>query len=107
MKHVTYANVAATLALVFSMSSGALAAKHYLITSTSQIKPTVLRSLRGQEGPRGLAGLQGPPGPQGLPGLAGGEADLSKLCSAIQIAPIQLSEGTLKRALEEIGRDGC
>jgi hypothetical protein len=38
----TYANVAATLALVFSMSGGALAASHYLITSKKQIAPKVL-----------------------------------------------------------------
>ncbi len=44
-RHLTYANVAATLALVFSMSAGALAASHYLITSTSQIKPNVRRAL--------------------------------------------------------------
>jgi hypothetical protein len=43
---MTYANVAATLALVFSMGAGAVAASHYVITSTSQIKPSVQRSLR-------------------------------------------------------------
>ena len=37
---LTYANVAATLALVFSMTGGALAAKHYLINSTRQINPS-------------------------------------------------------------------
>src|SRR5438876_8031642 len=43
---LTYANVAATLALVFSMTGGALAAKHYLINSTSQINPKVLKKLK-------------------------------------------------------------
>ena len=33
-KHLSYANVAATLALILVMSGGALAASHYLITST-------------------------------------------------------------------------
>jgi hypothetical protein len=33
-KRLTYANVAMTLALVFAMTGGAYAAKHYLITST-------------------------------------------------------------------------
>ena len=42
---ITYANVAATLALVFAMSGGALAAKHYLVTKTNQISPTVLKSF--------------------------------------------------------------
>ncbi|HEX4466685.1 MAG TPA: hypothetical protein VH025_05820, partial [Solirubrobacteraceae bacterium] len=38
--------MAATLALVFSMSGGALAAKHYLVSSTKQISPNALESLR-------------------------------------------------------------
>lgn len=45
-RHLSYANVVATVALVFAMSGGALAAAHYLITSTSQIKPSVLRTLK-------------------------------------------------------------
>jgi hypothetical protein len=44
-RHLTYANVTATLALVFAMSGGALAAKHYLISSTNQIDPKVLKSF--------------------------------------------------------------
>jgi hypothetical protein len=44
-RHITYANVTATLALVFAMSGGALAAKHYLVTKTNQISPKVLQSL--------------------------------------------------------------
>jgi hypothetical protein len=44
-RHVTYANVTATLALVFAMSGGALAAKHYLVNSTKQISPKVLGAL--------------------------------------------------------------
>jgi hypothetical protein len=69
-RRLSYANVAATLALVFSMSGGALAAKHYLINSTTQINPKVLRTLKGNNGPRGLLG---PPGPQGPPGVQGGQ----------------------------------
>jgi hypothetical protein len=45
-KHLSYANVVATLALFFAISGGALAAKHYLLNSVSQISPRVLRSLR-------------------------------------------------------------
>jgi hypothetical protein len=66
--HITYANVAATLALVFSMSGGALAARHYLLNSASQINPKLLRSLRGSTGP---SGATGPAGAQGTPGAAG------------------------------------
>jgi hypothetical protein len=73
----SYANVAATLALVLSMSGGALAAKHYLITSTRQIKPSVLKRLKGnngpvgREGPQGREGASGKEGPQGKEGLQG------------------------------------
>ncbi len=44
-RHLSYANVTATLALVFAMSGGALAAKHYLLNSTGQVNPRVLHSL--------------------------------------------------------------
>lgn len=64
-RHATYANLAMTLALVFAMSGGAYAAKHYLITSTKQISPKVLSALKGKAGPAG------PAGPAGAPGLAG------------------------------------
>jgi hypothetical protein len=71
--------VAATLALLFSMSGGALAAQHYLISSTSQINPKVLAKLKGntgRTGAPGAPGIEGPPGkegPQGKEGSAGGE----------------------------------
>lgn len=74
---LTYANVAATLALVFSMTGSAIAAHHYLITSTKQISPKVIKSLKGKTGPqgpkgepgaKGEAGAKGERGPQGEPG---------------------------------------
>lgn len=68
---LTYANVVATLALVFAMSGGALAASKFIITSTKQIKPSVLASLKGKAGPAGAAGAQGPAGPQGPAGKDG------------------------------------
>ena len=71
---LTYANVTATLALVFAMSGGAIAAKHYLLSSTSQIKPSVLKKLRGATGVAGTPGAPGGPGregPQGKQGEAG------------------------------------
>jgi hypothetical protein len=67
-RHVSYANVAATLALVFAMSGGALAARHYLVNSTKQISPKVLKKLKGRAGPQGATGPQGKEGPQGGPG---------------------------------------
>lgn len=73
-RHLSYANVVATMALVFAMSGGALAAKHYLIDSTRQIKPSVLKALQGRTGktgPQGLTGATGATGAQGLQGKEG------------------------------------
>jgi hypothetical protein len=70
-KRLTYSNVAVTLALVFAMSGGAYAAGKYLITSTKQIKPSVLKQLRGNTGPAGKEGLVGKEGPAGKEGLKG------------------------------------
>jgi hypothetical protein len=68
---MSYANVAATLALFFAMSGGALAAKHYLINSTKQINPKVLKALRGNRGAAGPAGAKGASGPGGATGAKG------------------------------------
>jgi len=70
-RHVSYANVVATLALVFAMSGGALAAKHYLVSSTKQISPKVLKKLKGKTGKTGNTGKTGATGPAGLQGAAG------------------------------------
>jgi hypothetical protein len=59
---LSYANIVSTLALVLALGGGsAYAAKHYLITSTKQIKPSVLKSLRGH-GTTGKVGATGPGG---------------------------------------------
>jgi hypothetical protein len=74
---MTYANAVMTLALVFAMTGGAYAAKRYLITSTKQISPKVLKQLQGiagpagPQGPQGPAGANGKDGAQGLPGEKG------------------------------------
>ena len=68
---LTYANAAMTLALVFAMSGGAYAASKYVITSTKQIKPSVLSALKGKSGPAGPAGPTGAAGPAGGAGPQG------------------------------------
>ncbi len=70
-KRFTYANVAMTLALVFAMSGGAYAASKYVISSTKQISPKVLKTLQGKTGASGQAGPAGPGGPAGPVGPTG------------------------------------
>ncbi len=94
---MTYANVVATLALVFAMGGSAVAASHYLITSKKQISPKALKEIaaagkpgapgapgaagasgtngeKGGQGPEGKQGPEGPPGPEGPKGVTGGPA---------------------------------
>ncbi len=73
--HLSPATVIAGLALVFAMTGGAYAAKKYLITSTKQISPKVLKSLTGKAGATGPAGAAGAAGPQGPAGAAGAKGD--------------------------------
>ena len=81
-RHLSYANVVATMALVFAMGGTAVAAKHYLISSTSQISPQVLKALEvkiasrvkpGSAGAEGAPGKEGPAGKEGKEGAAGKE----------------------------------
>jgi len=85
-RRLTYANVLATLALVFTLSGVAFAAqdqgaraartghsarKHsYVLGSIGQIKPAMLKRLEapGGPGPEGATGETGATGPQGQPG---------------------------------------
>jgi hypothetical protein len=85
-RRLSYTNVVVTLAFVFAMSGGAYAAGKFVITSTKQIKPSVLKQLQGKpgtpgpagaagaggaQGPAGPGGAQGPAGPQGAKGDSG------------------------------------
>jgi hypothetical protein len=91
-RRFSYANVAATLALVMSMTGGALAANHYLISSTKQIKPSVLKKLKGasgKAGPAGATGPSGPAGPTGPAGATGGPGPQGVAGSAVAFAHIE------------------
>ena len=60
------ATAIALLALFVALGGSAFAATHYLITSTHQIKPSVLSQLRGNRGPRGFGGANGRNGANGV-----------------------------------------
>jgi Collagen triple helix repeat (20 copies) len=78
---LSYANIMATLALLLVMSGGAYAAKRYVITSTKQISPKVIKQLEGKAGQNGAAGATGAAGtagasgPQGPVGAAGEDGE--------------------------------
>jgi Collagen triple helix repeat (20 copies) len=87
-RYLSYPYVTATLALFFAMSGGALAARHYLISSTGQISPKVLNSLKGKTGPHGPAGARGATGnegPRGKDGATGKEGPQGKEGSPAQV----------------------
>src|SRR4029077_10019490 len=79
----SYARVLAALAVILAVGGGtALAASivhqpktkpkhHYVITSTSQIKPSVLSQLHGARGTNGAAGATGATGATGGTGATG------------------------------------
>lgn len=69
--HLTPSAVIASFALVFAMTGGAYAASKYVITSTKQISPKVLKSLTGKAGANGANGAAGPAGATGLAGATG------------------------------------
>lgn len=82
---ISPATAVLAIALAVSMSGAtAFAASRYLITSTHQIRPSVLAALRGRTGRRGPAGVkgatgatgaQGPKGDQGAKGDQGPKGD--------------------------------
>ena len=68
------ASIIALLARFVALGGTAYATKHYLITSTKQIKPSVLKKLKGKAGKSGTNGTNGTNGKNGTnrsPGAAG------------------------------------
>lgn len=102
-KRLTFANVAMALALVFAMAGGAYAAKKgWIITSTKQIKPSVIAALKGKAGPAGPQGLAGPQGPAGAAGKEGpaGKGETGpegKAGESVTIATVPTKETTCKQ----------
>ena len=59
------AMIVACLALFTASTGTSIAARHYLITSTKQIKPSVIKKLHGAKGAKGAAGVAGAAGAAG------------------------------------------
>lgn len=77
LRRLSPATVIAVVALVFALGGTALASG-YIITNVKQIKPSVLKRLRGNRGmrgPRGLPGAQGVKGDTGSSGPQGTKGD--------------------------------
>ena len=101
-RRFSYSNVVATLALVIAVGGGtAWAAKHvhYKISSASQIKPSVLKKLRGAsgtdgtDGSNGAQGVPGATGATGAAGAAGAVAGLSATFTGSATIPIAGNTG--------------
>jgi hypothetical protein len=92
----------AAVALFFAMGGTAIAAHHYLITSTKQIKPSVLKALKGNVGPAGPAGLPGVAGKEGLPGKEGKEGKEGKQGppGPTELSRLAFFEGPSEKAFE-------
>jgi Collagen triple helix repeat (20 copies) len=70
---ITPSMVVAIAALVAALGGSAIAASHYLITSTSQIKPSVRAKLHGAKGAQGPTGAKGDTGTAGSAGAKGAD----------------------------------
>jgi hypothetical protein len=65
--------MAIAIVALLAVTSGAFAAQKYVITSTKQIKPSVVQSLKGKQGVPGTSGATGDIGPQGSRGPTGSQ----------------------------------
>jgi hypothetical protein len=100
--------IIASLALFFALGGTAVAASHYLITNTSQIKLSVLSKLKGKSGPQGAAGpagaqgASGPQGPAGSQGPAGpaGPSNLSAI-TTVTGPTVEVENSKVKAASAE------
>jgi hypothetical protein len=90
-RRINFASVTAGLALFFAVGGAAWASNHYVITSTKQIAPSVLKKLKGKAGPAGPQGLPGAAGANGKDGASGANGKDGQ-----SVISTNLAEGNLK-----------
>lgn len=101
------ARALALVALVVAVGGGtAFAARHYLITSTKQIKPSVLKSLRragpaGPQGPQGPAGAKGANGTNGTNGSNGANGAVAAYYAGTGATAVSLTDAASKTVLSK------
>jgi hypothetical protein len=78
--------VVLTALLVLSLGGTGYAAKRYIITSTKQISPKVVKKLKGKAGRQGPRGAQGAQGLQGVQGLQGAQGRPGTARASAQVA---------------------
>jgi hypothetical protein len=102
------AAVLACLALFFAVGGTAVAARHYLITSTGQIKPSVLKALRGKAGAPGTQGAAGAPGPPGPAGPSSVGAITDVIGPTVSVGPEEVggAEAACPPGMRVIGGGG-
>jgi hypothetical protein len=106
LRRPTPAGIIASLALFFALGGSAMAANHYLITSTNQIKPSVLKTLHGTagaKGPTGAAGANGAAGQaggQGSPGIQGPQGPASASANGVAARLRSVSPVVTKSTVE-------
>ncbi len=83
LKKPSPAMIVACLALFVASAGTSIAARHYLITSTKQIKPSVLKKLKGAKGPKGSKGAIGAIGATGAAGAAGAQGPGGVVTTAV------------------------
>ena len=93
-RYLTPSTILATTALFFAPGGAAYATNRYVITSTSQLKPSVIKALHGDQGASGSTGVTGANGSNGkgeapamkTPSIAALQATANQRVSGIMIA---------------------
>jgi hypothetical protein len=97
LRKPSFTSIIASVALFVALGGSATAAGHYFITSTNQIKPSVLKKLKGNAGANGATGQTGATGATGAQGPQGpaGPSNLSTL-TGVTSPEVEVPTGEVK-----------